>query len=95
MMIERLNGINPLDNVKGSQKAAPVSRGFSTEDSISISDEALEMAEMLKMDAIAKETPDVRADLVAQVKAKIADPNYLNAAVIESTADKILDSFGL
>lgn len=95
MMIDRLNGINPLDNVKGSQKAAPTSRVYSPEDSISISDEALEMAEMLKMDAIAKETPDVRADLVAQVKAKIADSNYLSSAVIESTADKILDSFGL
>lgn len=95
MMIDRLNGINPLDNVKGSQKTAPASRVISTEDSISISDEAREMAEMYKMAAIAKETPDVRADLVAQVKAKIADPNYLNAAVIESTADKILDSFGL
>ena len=52
-------------------------------------------AEVYYMSEVAKETPDVRADLVAEIKAKISDPSYLNSAVIESTADKILSSFGL
>ena len=53
------------------------------------------MAEAYYLSSIAAETPDVRADRIAQVREKIQDPAYLNADVISSTADKIMDSFGL
>ena len=53
------------------------------------------MAEAYYMDKVAKETPDVRADRIAEVKEKIKDPNYLNDAVIKSTADKFLSAIGL
>jgi len=46
------------------------------------------------LNQVAEETPDVRSDLVASIKEKIKDPNYLNQAVIGSAADKILASFG-
>jgi negative regulator of flagellin synthesis FlgM len=64
-------------------------------DSISVSDEAKEMAEVYYMKQVAAETPDVRADRVAEIKEKIKDPSYLNDAVINSTADRILAAFGL
>ena len=53
------------------------------------------MAEAYYLSEVAAETPDVRSERVAQVREKIKDPAYLNAQTISSTADKILDSFGL
>ena len=40
---------------------------------------------------IAKAAPEVRSDLVAELKAKIQDPNYINEAVVSMTADRIID----
>ena len=63
-------------------------------DSISVSDEAKEAAKAYFLSQVAEETPDVRSDLVASVKEKIKDPNYLNSVTIGSAADRILDSWG-
>jgi negative regulator of flagellin synthesis FlgM len=87
MTINRLGGLNPLNNVTSTQKATAKSSIAPQTDTISISDEAKEMAEVYFMSEVAKETPDVRTDLIEQIKEKIKDPNYLNAAVIESTAN--------
>ena len=95
MRINRLGGLNPLNNVTSTQKATAKSSIAPQTDTISISDEAKEMAEVYFMSEVAKETPDVRTDLIEQIKEKIKDPNYLNSAVIESAADKIMESFGI
>ena len=50
---------------------------------------------LIPFSEIAASTPDVRSDLVAKVKDKIKDPNYINSAVISSVADRFLDSIGL
>lgn len=93
MMIDKLGGLNPLTNVQNTHRTtakATVSAGV---DSISVSKEAQEMAEAYYLSEVAAETPDVREDLVAQVKAKIQDPAYINDFVIDSVADKILESY--
>ena len=95
MTIDRLGGLNPLDNIKTTQKAAVKSNVAPQADTISISDEAREMAEVYYMNQVAAETPDVRADRIAEIKAKIQDPSYLNSAVIASAADRLMESFGL
>ncbi len=95
MMIERLGGLDPLKNVQNSQKTvnkAPVSMG---EDTVNVSAEAKEMAEAYYLSEVASSTPDVRSDLVAQIKEKIKDPSYINNAVITSAADKFMESLGL
>ena len=56
--------------------------------------EAKEAAKAYFLSQVAEETPDVRSDLVASVKEKIKDPNYLNSVTIGSAADRILDSWG-
>ena len=56
--------------------------------------EAKEAARAYFLSQVAEETPDVRSDLVASVKEKIKDPNYLNSVTIGSAADRILDSWG-
>ena len=94
-MINGVNSVNPLNNVQNLRKtesSAKVDRDY---DSISVSAEAKEMAEIYYMDKVAKETPDVRADRVAEVKEKLKDPNYLNDAVIKSAADKFLSALGI
>jgi negative regulator of flagellin synthesis FlgM len=94
-MIERLGGLDPLKNVQSSQKMvnkAPVKMG---EDTVSVSAEAKEMAEAYYLTEVASSTPDVRSDLVSQIKEKIKDPSYINNAVISSTADKFMESIGL
>ena len=53
------------------------------------------MAEMYYMDKIAQETPDVRADRIAEIKEKIKDPNYLSDSVIKSAADNFLSAIGI
>ncbi len=93
MMIDKLGGINPLNNVQNSHRIAAKTAVSSGVDSISVSDEAREMAEAHFLAQVAEETPDVRADLVEQVRAKIQDPGYINDAVIDSVADKILESY--
>ena len=47
------------------------------------------------MNKVEEETPDVRSELVEQIKLKIQDPNYLNEATIAATADQILSAYGL
>ena len=93
MIIDKIGGINPLSNVQGSQRVAARSSVFMGEDSIAVSREAQEMAEAYYLSEVAAETPDVRSDLVEQIKIKIQDPMYLSDAVIDSTVDKIMASF--
>ncbi|WP_428770301.1 flagellar biosynthesis anti-sigma factor FlgM [Treponema sp. HNW] len=94
MTIDRLGGIDPLKDVQNAYKTPSKQPLRAGHDSISISDEAREMAEAYYLSEIAASTPDVRADRVAEVREKIKDPGYLNPDVISSTADKIASSFG-
>lgn len=94
-MIDRIGMTNPLNNVQNTRKTNETAKTNFVSDSISVSDEAKEKAAVYYMNQIAAETPDVRADKIAEVKAKLQDPNYLNEKVIASAADKIMQSFGL
>ena len=95
MIIDRLGGIDPLKDVQNTHKAQTKYTVKAGHDSINISDEAREMAEAYYLSEVAAETPDVRANRVAEVRETIKDPAYLNPDVISSTADKILNSLGL
>jgi len=95
MMIDKIGGINPLNNVENTRRVNSTDNINAGADSISVSDEAKEMAEVYYMKQVAAETPDVRADRVAEIKEKIKDPSYLSDAVINSTADHIMAGFGL
>jgi flagellar biosynthesis anti-sigma factor FlgM len=95
MMIDKIGGINPLNNVQNTRRVNGADSLNAGTDSISVSDEAKEMAEVYYLKQVAAETPDVRAARVAEIKEKIKDPSYLNDAVINSTADHIMTDFGL
>ena len=95
MMINGVNGINPLNNVQNLRKTETATSVKSSSDTVSLSPEAEKMAEMYYLDKIAQETPDVRADRIAEVKEKIKDPNYLSDSVIKSAADNFLSALGI
>ncbi len=90
--VNNVSQVNNVQNLRKTESSAKVDREY---DSISVSEEAKEMAEAYYMEKVANETPDVRADRVAAVKEKLKDPNYLNDAVIKSAADKFLSAIGL
>ena len=94
-MINGVNSVNPLNNVQNLRKTESSAKVDREYDSISVSDEAKEMAEAYYLEKVANETPDVRADRVAAVKEKLKDPNYLNDAVIKQEADKFLSAIVL
>ena len=96
MTITGLGRINPVDNPTDTKGTRSVQRsGAGHDDIINISEEALKKAEAYYLAEIARDTPDVRTDLVEQVKQKIKDPSYINAAIIDATASKIMDAYGL
>ena len=43
----------------------------------------------------ANSAPDVRSDKVAAVMERIKDPNYINDAVVDLVADRLMDVFGV
>ena len=94
-MINSVNNVSQLNNVQNIRKTENSAKVNSETDSISVSKEAVEMAEAYYLEKVANETPDVRADRVAAVKEKLKDPNYLNDAVIKSAADKFLSALGI
>ena len=94
-MINGVNNVTQLNNVQNIRKTDNSAKVKAESDSISVSKEAVEMAEAYYMDNVAADTPDVRADRIAEVKAKIKDPSYLSNAIIQSTAEKLMTSYGL
>ena len=95
MMIDKIRGIQPLETLQRPENVVPKNQIPSDSDSISVSAEARELAQEMYLQEVADNTPDVRSDLVAQIKEKIKDPNYINNAVLASTADRIMMSYGL
>ncbi|MCQ2575636.1 MAG: flagellar biosynthesis anti-sigma factor FlgM [Treponema sp.] len=95
MMINGVNNVTQVNNVQNLRKSENTGKVSQAADSISVSKEAVEKAEAYYLEKVAAETPDVRADRVAEVKAKLQDPNYLSNAVIQSAAENFLTSIGL
>lgn len=95
MMIDKLGGVSPLNNIQNTKRTQNTANVKSSPDSISVSDEAKKMAEAYYLDEVAAETPNVRSELIAQIKEKIKDPSYLSAEVINSTAERIMTSYGI
>lgn len=94
MTIDRLNGIDPVKPVQ------PIQRTQRTEilnkaDAVSVSSEARVLSDAnIALEAV-RNAPDIREDKVAEVKKKFEDPSYIDNALLELVADRILDDYGL
>jgi negative regulator of flagellin synthesis FlgM len=94
MTIDRIGSIDPIQPGKKPGRTGQVSENAKT-DSITLSSEALEKGDLYQAIEIVSSSADVRADRVEELKKKINDPSYINDTIIQATADKILDAFGL
>lgn len=94
MKINRLGSVDPVSDVNKLNKGSKAAKKESS-DSISLSKEARESAELLRAAEIVRDAPDIRMDRVEEVKAKLQDPNYINDTVVDSVATSILDLFGI
>ena len=73
MTIERIGSIDPIQPGKKPGRANQVNESPRA-DSISISSEAQEKAEILRTQELAAAAPEVRAEKVAELREKINDP---------------------
>ncbi|MDR2047965.1 MAG: flagellar biosynthesis anti-sigma factor FlgM [Treponema sp.] len=94
MTIERINPLDPIQPGKKPGRSGQVSKDAAS-DSISLSSEAVEKAELYRAMELVSAAEDLRAERIAELKKKINDPSYIDDAVIKATADRILDAFGL
>lgn len=94
MTIERLGSVDPLQNLRKTDKNAPPRRGDGA-DSVNLSEEARSKSELYQAAETARSTPDVRADRVEEVKRKLQDPNYISKKVIDELADRLMELFGI
>jgi len=91
MTIDRVGSIDPIQPDKKPGRASQVNQA-PAKDSINISSEAVEKAELYRVKELAAAVSDIRTDKVEELKAKINDPSYLNKEVISATADRIIDA---
>lgn len=94
MTIERLGPVNPISRYNKMSKTSK-SADVRPKDSVNVSEEARMQAEILKVTEELKQTDDVRLDRIEAVKKKLEDPNYIDNAVVDTVADRLMDVFGL
>ena len=93
MVVDPVGPADPVTNLKGiDQTARP--QPSSVTDSVNLSQEARSVGDLYAATEIANNSPDVRAELVAEIKGKLQDPNYITASIIDQVADRIADPIG-
>ena len=92
MVIEKIGNIN---NISEPKKNRPISdrKNEMKSDSIQISPEGKLAAENAKNTQIIRETPDIRADRVREIKMKIDNGsyNFNDHKILEMVADRIVN----
>jgi negative regulator of flagellin synthesis FlgM len=92
-----INGIGSIDPIQPGKKTGRINQVQETAktDTISLSTEALERSRLDRAMELVAAAPDVRAERVAELRAKINDPSYINGVLIEATADRLMEALGI
>jgi len=91
MVIDKIGNINNIVDTKNTKHVSR-NKSIDKSDSVQISSEAKSAAEQAKISQIVKDTPDVRAEKVRDIKARIAEGTYDkfdDNKVLEMVAEKI------
>jgi len=91
MTIDRVGSIDPIQPDKKTGRTNQVNQ-TPAKDSINISSEAVEKAELHRVKELAAAATEIRMEKVEELRAKINDPSYMNKEVINATADKLIDA---
>ena len=94
MTIERVNLPDPISRPKKTEKTASPKKSRDT-DSIQVSIDAKNKAEIYNATEKVKMASDVRIDKIEEIKRKLEDPNYVTNTVLEKTAESIMEYFGI
>ncbi|MCL2762939.1 MAG: flagellar biosynthesis anti-sigma factor FlgM [Treponema sp.] len=94
MMVGRIGHLDPIQPENRPGKSDQLREGDRS-DSISLSPEARERAEIYQVVELIKAAPILDDVQIAALREKINDPAYLNERTISATADRIMDAFGL
>ncbi len=90
MALDLIRKVDPVDSLeKINQKIVPQPSAIT--DSVGFVPDAIE--DPYQTVGIANQCPDVRTDIVAEVKGKLQDPSYISAVVINQVADRISKPF--
>ena len=92
MTIDRIGQLDPIQPGKKPGRNGPVG-GSDRTDSITLSPEAKEKAELYQVVELIKAVPELDDIRIAEFRQKINDPAYLNERVINATADKIMSAW--
>lgn len=93
MMIDRIGHLDPIQPGKRPGRSDQLPGGDRT-DSISLSSEAKEKAEIYQVVELIKSASELDDAQILALREKINDPAYLNERVMSATADKLMDAFG-
>lgn len=91
MTIGRTGPIEQARPLNESGRVATAGKIAKPDVTVSISKEAFKKADWLNAIEIVSAAPDVRADRIAELKAKIDDPAYINETLLNGTVDKVID----
>jgi negative regulator of flagellin synthesis FlgM len=94
MMVGRIGPMDPIQPGNKPGKSDQLREGDRA-DSISLSPEARERAEIYQVVELIKSVPELDDAQILALREKINDPAYLNERTIGGTADRIMDAFGL
>ena len=94
MTIERVNLPDPIQRLKKTEKNVNPKKSRDT-DSIQVSDDAKNKAEIYNATEKVRMASDVRTDKIEEIKRKLEDPNYITKTVLEKTAENIMEYFGI
>jgi negative regulator of flagellin synthesis FlgM len=91
--VENLQGVAPLDNIKRTLPTESPAKSAKAEPLVNISKTAADREDFMRALDIVRdaESPTLRADRIAELKAKINDPAYINESIIKLTADRVAD----
>jgi len=93
-MVERIGSLDPIQPGNKPGKSDQL-RGGDKTDSISLSQEAREKAELYQVVELIKSVPELDDAQISALRDKINDPAYLSGRTIDVTAGRIMDAFGL
>lgn len=96
MVIDKIGSINSIIEPRKPRQNQQINSVKPAADSVQISEEGMRAAEEARLAQIVKETPDVRADRVKELKEKIASGEYektINDDILSNVASKMMDGF--